>query len=133
MLAVVAWSRNADWGTDMPRYVVLAHDHPVLHWDLMLERAGVLRTWRLAEAPRAGQAIRAEPIGDHRLTYLDYEGPVSLGRGTVWRCERGEFRVQVWSDDEVRVAVTTARGVGSFRLQRHGELWTFVYTCDGND
>ena len=27
----------------MPRYVILEHDHPVLHWDLMLEAGGVLQ------------------------------------------------------------------------------------------
>lgn len=67
----------------MPRFVVLEHDHPVLHWDLMLECGPVLRTWRLAEPPAAGKTIHAEALADHRLHYLDYEGPVSGGRGCV--------------------------------------------------
>ncbi|MSU76525.1 MAG: hypothetical protein EXS16_00365 [Gemmataceae bacterium] len=76
----------------MPRFVILEHDHPVLHWDLMLEAGGVLRTWRLAEAPTAAAcAIVAEPLPDHRLAYLDYEGSVSDNRGRVKRWDSGTF------------------------------------------
>src|SRR5580765_3650553 len=41
----------------MPRYVILAHDHPFPHWDLMLERDASLRTWRLATLPKAGEDV----------------------------------------------------------------------------
>ena len=64
----------------MPRFVILEHDHPVLHWDLMLEAGDVLQTWRLANPPTPGCAIDATALPDHRLTYLDYEGPVSGNR-----------------------------------------------------
>ncbi|HAH45813.1 MAG TPA: DNA ligase, partial [Planctomycetaceae bacterium] len=35
----------------MQQYVILRHDFPEVHWDLMLEEAGVLKTWRLPEPP----------------------------------------------------------------------------------
>jgi DNA polymerase Ligase (LigD) len=75
----------------MPRFVILEHDHPHLHWDLMLETGGALRTWRLPSPPQADQVIPIEPIGDHRLIYLDYEGPVSGNRGSVRRRDWGTF------------------------------------------
>src|SRR6516164_6268112 len=75
----------------MPRYVILEHDHPALHWDFMLEAGDVLKTWRLAAPPRPGGAVAAEPSFDHRPIYLDYEGPVSGGRGTVVRWDAGTF------------------------------------------
>src|ERR1700704_4821039 len=76
----------------MPRFVILEHDHPVLHWDLMLEAGTALRTWRLARAPSApGEVIDALALPDHRLFYLDYEGPVSGGRGVVKRWDAGEY------------------------------------------
>src|SRR5205807_395991 len=43
----------------MPRFVILEHDHPELHWDLMLEAGPVLRTWRLAAPPQPGRAVAA--------------------------------------------------------------------------
>src|ERR1700704_2199195 len=76
----------------MPRFVILEHDHPELHWDLMLEVGPVLKTWRLAKAPaEKGERIDAVPVGDHRAFYLDYEGPVSGGRGQVTTWDKGTY------------------------------------------
>lgn len=71
------------------RFVVLLHDHPLLHWDLMLEDGDALRTWRLPRDPGRHDVMEAEEIAPHRLAYLDYEGPVSQGRGTVRRVAAG--------------------------------------------
>jgi hypothetical protein len=84
--------------TSMPRFVILRHETPPgyerpSHWDLMLESGGVLRTWALAKEPVVGSTQTVEPLGDHRIAYLDYEGPVSGGRGTVSRCDEGEYVV----------------------------------------
>jgi hypothetical protein len=87
----------------MPRFVVLEHDHPVLHWDLMLECGQVLRTWRLAEPPAPGKTIRAEALADHRLHYLDYEGSVSGDRGSVKRHLRGTYDLVAETPDMVEI------------------------------
>jgi hypothetical protein len=91
----------------MPRFVILEHDHPSLHWDFMLEAAEVLRTWRLCEPPCAERPVRAEPSFDHRLHYLDYEGPVSGGRGSVKRWDAGQFS---WQKDEATGIVVKVAG-----------------------
>ena len=59
----------------------------------MLEQDGVLRTWALAEEPAAQAEIAAEALGDHRLDYLEYEGPVSGDRGSVSRWDEGEYEM----------------------------------------
>src|SRR5262245_59634692 len=74
----------------MPRFVVLIHDYPLLHCYFMLEKEAALRTWRLARPPDESGAIDVEPLADHRLAYLDYEGPVSGNRGSVRRFDRGD-------------------------------------------
>lgn len=51
----------------------------------------MLRAWRLLTEPAAGIEIVAEVLPDHRRLYLDYEGPVSGGRGTVTRWDAGEY------------------------------------------
>jgi hypothetical protein len=112
----------------MPRFVVLEHDHPHLHWDFMLEAGGVLRTWRLAEPPAPGHGCAATRLADHRLAYLDYEGQVSGGRGIVRRRERGSFD---WLCDEshrtaVRLEGQRLRGVA--RLARlSGDEWAWAF------
>jgi len=61
----------------------------------MLEVEGVLRTWELRELPRAWAAllgedfenpsVQAQPLADHRLAYLDFEGPLRGDRGCATR------------------------------------------------
>jgi hypothetical protein len=119
----------------MPRFVILEHDHPVLHWDLMLECGAVLKTWRLAAAPVAGQAVCAEAVFDHRPIYLDYEGPISGGRGRVQRWDGGEYS----EEDAGKVAEgrpATLHLIGG-RLKGKADLnkspsgqWTFTFLGD---
>jgi DNA polymerase Ligase (LigD) len=108
----------------MPRFVILEHDHPQLHWDLMLECGDVLWTWRLPQLPRPGDTLDAERVFDHRLVYLDYEGPISGNRGQVLRREQGAFawRTREESLLEIQLDGDTLRGV--LRLTRkEGEKW----------
>jgi hypothetical protein len=98
----------------VPRYVILEHDHPELHWDLMLEAGAALRTWRLRAPLVSGRAVDAEAAPDHRLYYLDYEGPISGGRGKVARWDAGTLN---WLEQqEARVVVCLKGG------QLHGLL-----------
>lgn len=87
----------------MPRFVILTHDHPLLHWDFLLERGATLRSWRLLAEPGIGQVIAAEPMPDHRLLYLGYEGPVSGNRGSVTRWDAGEYELLNDSAADLRV------------------------------
>jgi hypothetical protein len=103
------------------RFVVLTHDHPVLHWDLMLERGDVLRTWRLAEEPLPGVAIAAEALADHRRKYLDYEGPVTGDRGTVVRWDAGTFCEWLETADVVTAVVDGARIKGTITIRKSAE------------
>ena len=100
----------------MPRFVVLEHDHPVLHWDLLLEAGGVLQTWRLAQPPLASSSsIEALQLPDHRLMYLDYEGPISGNRGNVKRWDAGTF-------DEAADSAPTRRLLELHGSRIHGHI-----------
>ncbi len=80
------------------RFVVLRHDWPKPHRDLIVESRAVagadrLPTWALyCEVPESRTVLsdrpisgRVVPLEPHRREYLDYEGPVSGGRGKVVR------------------------------------------------
>lgn len=108
----------------MPRFVILEHDHPHLHWDLMLQDGAVLRTWRLSVPPAAGAPSLAEPIGDHRPLYLDYEGPVSNNRGQVARWDAGTFDWLSRQADAIDVHLRGQRLTGILRLHRRSDgIW----------
>lgn len=114
------------------RFVILQHDHPELHWDLMLQAGETLRTWRLAQAPEIpGTEIAATAIGDHRPMYLDYEGPVSGGRGHVVRWDQGTFAEEspVRSEERLVVRLAGKRLKGQAVLQRVcGDRWSFQFS-----
>jgi hypothetical protein len=108
----------------MPRFVLLEHDHPARHWDLMLECGDILRTWRLAQPPRAGAAIAAAATFDHRLVYLDYEGPISGNRGRVIRRDAGTFSWQRQDVEYVEVRLEGGQLRGVLRLEQvAGDSW----------
>lgn len=113
----------------MPRFVLLFHDCPpsfgkASHWDLMLEHDGALRTWSLAELPSSWRTpqgddvieLEAAQLPDHRLAYLDYEGPVSRDRGQVKCIDRGGYEIVDESPDWLRVRLTGAATIGEVRL-----------------
>ena len=85
-----------------------------VHWDLVVEVPGQerLATWRLSENPIGmGAAIAAERIADHRRIYLEYEGPLSGGRGWVRRVDGGDAQLCISGDIE-----------GQVLLELHGHL-----------
>lgn len=113
---------------DEPRFVVLRHTMPGGdHYDLMFECDGVLATWRspcpLSEI--GAKPVRLTRIGDHRLAYLEYEGPLSGNRGHVERVERGRFAGQSQlAGRDWRIDVRGELTCGAFRIGRDaGASW----------
>jgi hypothetical protein len=107
----------------MVRWVLLRHTlaDGTSHLDWMIERepGGGLLSFRLEQGvdPWAAAEFEARMIGDHRPEYLEYEGPVSGGRGGVRRIARGECDVMIESTDAQRVWVRLA-GVETGRIGR---------------
>ncbi len=94
----------------MPRYAILYHQMPAdrprpSHWDLLLEFRDTLRTWALAQQPSAGKPVTADRLADHRIEYLEYEGPVSGNRGKVTRWDAGTFQWLADGPDLVSVSL----------------------------
>lgn len=85
-------NNHAESGDQITRCVLLFHQVDDMdHWDLMLEFQNKLWTWRLEQLPTANQTVLGKRIIDHRIHYLDYEGPVSHNRGTVKRIRSGHY------------------------------------------
>lgn len=113
------------------RFVVLRHKSPRgLHWDLMLETAAGLATWALAEEPRPGGTCPAEELAGHRLAYLDYEGPISGGRGHVTRWDRGLYTSLEQGPTQLALNMSGARLQGRVTLTRPAAAsaaWQFCW------
>lgn len=122
----------------MQQYVILRHDFPELHWDLMLEEAGALKTWRLPAPPEIDPAsdessidLVVEALPDHRLAYLEYEGPVSGNRGEVSRWDHGSLSLLERSDDLIVALLTGEELAGRVTLKKMDEenQWSLNYTA----
>jgi len=111
----------------MPRFVVLEHDDPHLHWDFMLEDGPVLRTWRLAETPDAEGDVAAERLADHRPIYLDYEGPVSGNRGMVRRWDHGTYALVEDSSEKVAVDLAGEKLIGRATIVQGAGEWDATF------
>src|ERR671929_193375 len=88
------------------RFVVQEHHARRLHWDLRLERDGVLASWAvpngIPETPEENRkAVHTE---DHPLEYLDFEGEIpkgEYGAGTMLIWDRGTYVAEKFTDDKV--------------------------------
>jgi hypothetical protein len=104
----------------MPRFVLLEHRWDGVHWDFMLEAGAVLRTWALDAPIVPGKTQPARALGDHRLAYLAYEGPVSGDRGWVRRIDSGVYTPRVWTEERVEVELEGTQLVGLAELRSEG-------------
>lgn len=111
------------------RFVILFHQTPPGyprgdHWDFMLEAGGSLRTWALPAEPHLGQETLAEPLADHRLKYLTFEGPLAGDRGSVVRWDAGTYETLDEADGRwlVRLAGTRLTGIARFE-QLDAQRW----------
>ncbi|HWA97177.1 MAG TPA: DNA polymerase ligase N-terminal domain-containing protein [Pirellulales bacterium] len=116
------------------RFVILRHEMPRgagrgSHWDLMLEVDAVLRTWALEAEPRPGSIVRGDALGDHRLAYLEIEGPISGNRGTVARIDRGSYATLDRTETTWRVQLAGSKLQCELRIQQSldDQRWTFTF------
>jgi bifunctional non-homologous end joining protein LigD len=93
-----------------PRFVVHEHSATRLHWDLRLERDGVLASWAvpkgLPQAPKENRlAVWTE---DHPLEYIDFHGEIPKGQygaGTMKIWDHGTYEVLKWEPRKIEVAL----------------------------
>ena len=110
---------------DAGRFVVQEHHATSMHWDLRLERGGVLVSWAVPKGIPPDPAVNhlAVHTEDHPLLYLDFEGDIPKGeygggRMTVW--DRGTYTAEKWWDDEVMFTLAGERAKGRYVLFRTG-------------
>ncbi|MFF2277562.1 ATP-dependent DNA ligase [Agromyces sp. NPDC058126] len=105
------------------RFVIQEHHARRLHFDLRLERDGVLKSWAVPKGvpESSGRNHLAVQTEDHPIEYLDFEGTIpsgeyGAGSMTVW--DTGTYDVEKWRDDEVifTLAGSTGGPLGRVRL-----------------
>src|ERR687887_1554519 len=109
-----------------PRFVIHEHHARSLHWDLRLEREGVLISWAVPKGiptnpKRNNLAVHVE---DHPLDYIDFAGDIPAGEygaGKVKIWDSGTYECEKWRDDEVIVTFQGERLQGKYALFQTGK------------
>jgi bifunctional non-homologous end joining protein LigD len=123
---------------DNDTFVIQQHHARRLHWDLRLERDGVLVSWAVPRGiPRdPGRNHLAVHTEDHPLEYADFHGEIpsgEYGAGRMTIFDRGTYTTEKWRDREVIVVLEGTRVRGRYALfQTSGKDW-MIHRMDPPD
>jgi len=106
-------------------FVIQKHDATRLHYDLRLEREGVMPSWAV---PRGlpfvkGDRRLAVHTEDHPIEYAEFEGTIPKGHygaGEVVIWDEGTYDLLEWTDNKVSFRLHGRRHRGEFHLVRTG-------------
>jgi len=110
-------------------FVIQQHHARRLHWDLRLERDGVLVSWAVPrglprDPARNHLAVHTE---DHPMEYATFHGEIPAGEygaGRMTIYDKGTYTTEKWRDREVIVTLRGERVSGRYVLfQTNGKDW----------
>ena len=110
------------------KYVIQRHEkqNEPTHWDLMLENGTVLETYRVSLPPEdwGAKPVEAVRIFDHPLKFLNYEGSVNKGKGTVEIADCGTYRLIEKNETQQQISFVGNLLRGEFQLCLiEGDRW----------
>ena len=116
---------SADGGT----FVIQEHHARRLHYDVRLERDGVLVSWAVPKGVPDDPAVNhlAVHTEDHPLEYGSFEGEIPRGQYgagsmTIW--DHGRYETVKWAKNEVKIKLFGQRVAGGYTLfQTGGKQW----------
>ena len=88
-------------------YVIQEHHARALHFDLRLEKDGVLKSWAVPKGiPEGAEKHLAVEVEDHPFDYRNFEGIIPKGQygaGTVKIWDNGHYEPKLWEKDKIEV------------------------------
>jgi bifunctional non-homologous end joining protein LigD len=110
------------------QFVIQKHNATRLHYDLRLERDGVLASWAVPRGlpTMPGERRLAVRTEDHPMEYLDFEGWIPKGHygaGEMKIFDRGTFEPLEWKDDKLTIRLHGRRHRGEFHLVKTSTDW----------
>jgi len=104
-------------------FVVQEHDARRLHFDLRLERMGVLKSWAVPKSIPldVGEKRLAVETEDHPLAYGSFEGVIPAGQygaGTVKIWDKGSYQLKTWENDKIEFTLNGQKLQGRYVLAR---------------
>lgn len=110
-------------------FMIHKHHARRLHFDLRLERGGVLVSFAVPKGlpVQAGQRRLAVHVEDHPLEYATFEGTIpegEYGAGEVRIFDAGTYEPREWTDKKITIRLRGERISGEYHLvQTDGKNW----------
>ena len=109
-------------------FVIQKHDATRLHYDLRLERDGVLVSWAVPKGlPLVpGEKRLAVHTEDHPIPYGSFEGWIpegEYGAGEVKIFDRGRYEAEEWKSDKITFTMEGTRHHGEYHLVKTRTDW----------
>lgn len=124
----------------MPYFVVHEHHAKRLHFDLRLEKDGVLKSWAIPKGPSMNPHDKrlAIQVEDHDLEYGNFEGIIpegQYGAGKVYIWDKGQYSTVKGSLEEGQWEIFMEGEIlkGNFvllRLKGKTDEWLFIKKKD---
>ena len=104
-------------------FVVQEHDASHLHYDLRLEKNGVLKSWAVPKGipQKSGTKRLAIKTEDHPLEYAEFQGTIpegQYGAGTVKIWDKGNYRIKLWEENKIEFNPHGEKLTGTYALVR---------------
>lgn len=128
--------------SDVLRFVIQKHQARNLHYDVRLERDGVLKSWAMPKEPPRSAGIKrlAVETEDHPIGYEEFEGEIpegEYGAGTVTIWDSGSYIPIEWGEKSIVFDVQATKLKGTFCLiklnpkEQNDRNWLFFRKKDG--
>ncbi len=120
-------------------FVIHEHHARHVHYDLRLERDGVLKSWAVPKGiPEVtGKKHLAVAVEDHPLDYGHFEGTIpegEYGAGSVTIWDNGTYDTKLWESDKIEITFHGKRLTGLYVLvpfKRAGKDEWLVFKTGG--
>jgi DNA ligase D-like protein (predicted 3'-phosphoesterase) len=110
-------------------FVIQEHHARRLHYDLRLEKDGILKSWAVPKGvpEKTSEKRLAVETEDHPLVYANFEGAIPKGQygaGTVKIWDKGVYEAKVWDEKMIEFILDGEKLKGRYllvRLKKAGE------------
>ncbi|WP_421909709.1 DNA polymerase ligase N-terminal domain-containing protein [Methanolacinia petrolearia] len=107
----------------LQRFVVHFHRSKTPHYDLRLERHGVLKCWAVPKGIPDHPGLRRLAIGsgDHDPSVLDFSGTITEGQygaGEISIYDSGIYETESWKDEKIVFVLNGMKFKGRYVLVR---------------
>mgnify|MGYP000467189391 CR=1 FL=1 len=111
-------------------YSIQKHQATSLHYDLRLEKNGVLKSWAIPKEPPLKKGIKrlAVQTEDHPISYAFFEGTIpkgSYGAGKVKLWDRGSYEIIEEKKNTLVINIRGKKLKGEYVLVKTRLGWLF--------